>query len=147
MITIYVAHVKKKPSHAHLIYKSKPEQDALINKYANQLIGYWKTVLFRTSLGKEMPSLFQFKAFAPACLYIMKLGLCMHGVYIIDHDRSLEAALPEANSLDTYGFSKPAFTQSKNNVLRAVREMIEVRKETPTSLRNFGLAESAKVNP
>lgn len=147
MITIYVAHIKKKPSHAHLIYKSKTEQDVLINKYASQLIGYWKTVLFRTSLGKEMPSLFQFKSFAPACLYIMKLGLCMHGVYIIEHDRYLDAALPEANSLDVYGISKPAFTQSKNNVLRAVREIIEARKETPTNLRNFGLAESAKVKP
>ena len=77
------------------------------------------------SLGRDTASLFSFKSFVPACLYIMKAGVNMHGVCIIDKSRYLESALPEANTLDTY---------TSLNRLYADQEQHSERYENPWKL-------------
>jgi hypothetical protein len=145
MLTIYMTSINKKPQNIQLLLKTKDEKEEIIKQYTMQLIGIWKMVLFKTILGKEMSSFFSFKSFIPACLYIMKSDLKMNNIRIIEKSRYLEAALPEANTLDLYDISKPSFTQTKNNILRAIRETIEGRLETPDSLKKHCVFESNKV--
>lgn len=145
MVTIYIGSIRKKSQNVHLLLKTDEEKEEIIRKYTITLIGLWKMVLFKTTLGKEMSSFFSFKSFIPACLYIMKMDLRMHGVRIIEKSRYLEASLPEANTLDVYDISKPSFTQTKNNILRAIRETVEGKTETPDSLKQYSVYESSKV--
>lgn len=145
MVTMYVTRMHKKPMYTRLLIKNKEEKDEIIKGYTIQMIGYWKMILFRTNLGREMPSIFSFKSFVPACLYIMKAGIIMNGITIIEKSRYLESALPEANTLDTYNISKPSFTQTKNMIFKAIRETIEVRNASPEQLKQFSLIESKKV--
>ena len=145
MITLYISSMKKKPQYTHLLMKSDEDREAIVKKHTVDLIGIWKMVLFKTTLGKEMSSFFSFKTFLPACLYIIKSGLTMNGFCIIEKSRYLEAALPEANTLDLYNISKPSFTQTKNNILRAIRETVEGGTETPNTLKDHCVFEGGKV--
>lgn len=146
MVMLYITRINRKPMYTKLLLKNQEEKEEIIKTYTIQMIGYWKMILYRTNLGREMSSLFSFKSFIPACLYIMKAGIIMHGVPIIEKSRYLESALPEANTLDSYNVSKPSFTQTKNNILKAIRETIEARNTTPDQLKQFRIAESKKVS-
>lgn len=146
MITMYVSRINKKPMYTQLLIKDNDKKEDIIKEYTRQMIGYWKMILYRTTLGREMSSLFSFKTFVPACLYIMKSGIAMNGVYIIEKSRYLESALPEANTLDMYNISKPSFTQTKNNVLRAIRETVEAKTSTPQQLKEYSMVEREKVS-
>lgn len=130
MLTIYVNQIKKRPLYTQYIMIPKERQEEYITLYTKEIIVYWKTILTKTQLGRETPSLFNFKNFIPACLYIMKNGLMMQGLYLINKHPYLDNSLPEANTLDLYGINKPSFTQSKNNILKAIREMIENREDS-----------------
>ncbi len=115
MITMYVSRINRKPMYTQLLIKDKDKKESIIKEYTSQMIGYWKMILFRTTLGREMSSLFSFKAFVPACLYIMKSGIVMNGVYIIEKSRYLESALPEANTLDVPYFKAVVYTNKKQH--------------------------------
>lgn len=145
MVTLYVSSINKRPLYTHLIIKTPEEKDEIIETYTKIIYGHYKMVLYKTILGKEMSSFFGFKAFVPACLYMIKSGLTMNGVCIMEKSRYLESALPEANTLDLYGISKPAFTQTKNNILKAIRETVEHGSESPQSLQMYSQKESEKV--
>lgn len=144
MMTIYVNQVKKRPLYTQFIMIEKDKQKKYIELYTREIIVYWKTILCRTQLGRQTPSLFNFKNFIPACLYIMKNGLPMQGMYIINKHDYLENSLPEANTLDVYGIYKPAFTQCKNKILEAIREMI-ANKEDSVELKKHIQSEIDKV--
>jgi hypothetical protein len=146
MVTLYISSVKKKPQYTHLLHKTNEERQEIVRVYTTILIGLWKMVLFKTILGREMSSFFSFKSFIPACLYIIKSGLNMNGTCIVEKSRYLDVALPEANTLDVYGISKPSFTQQKNNILRAIRETVESKEESPVTLKNYQIYESQKVS-
>ena len=55
----------------------------------------------------------------------MKAGMFVKSVEIIPKDYYLESVLPEANTLDHYNVSKPTFTQTKNNMSKAIIEAFE----------------------
>ena len=145
MVTLYISAIQKRPLYIELIKKTDAQKKEIVDKNTQLLIGYWKMILLKTQLGMEMPSLFSFKTFVPSCLYIMKSGLAMNGVVIMEKSRYLESALPEANTLDMYGISKPSFTQTKNNILKAIRESVEFQLETPASLKQSCEMETTKV--
>ena len=73
------------------------------------------------------------KNFVVSMLYLMKRGLFVQGVEVFPKNHYLESVLPEANTLDTYDVHKPAFTQCKNNILRALREAFELDHRDPRS--------------
>jgi len=145
MLTIYVNQIKKRPLYTQFILIDKDKQESYIQLYTKEIIVYWKTILSKTQLGRETPALFNFKNFIPACLYIMKNGLMMQGMYVINKHPYLDNSLPEANTLDLYGINKPSFTQSKNNILRAIREMIE-NKQDSAELKSYIESEIKKVD-
>ena len=64
----------------------------------------------------------------------MRRGLCVRQINVIPKDSYLDSILPEANTLDLYQINKPAFTQCKNNILRAYREAGENRD---VNIQNF----------
>ena len=103
-------------------------------------------IVLKTHTGSRSPSTFPFKSFVPACLFIMKTGLIMQGVFVIPKSRYLEVVLPEANNLDLYSISKPSFTQTKNNIYRVVRETLELEAETPQGLKSFVDTELKKIS-
>ena len=64
-----------------------------------------------------------FPTFACACIYLMKYGL-RHDVWIIPKEPCFASMLPEANVLGSFSVEKPLFTQTKNQILEAVRNML-----------------------
>jgi hypothetical protein len=134
MATIWYRQMKRRQLHTELIRRTEEEKKEIIERYTQELIVYQNLVADNTIMGKESPSQFNFKTFAPACLYLMKNGLEMGGHVIIRRSKYLDCALPETNTLDLYNIHKPTFTASKNNILKAIRESVEKGVQTPESL-------------
>jgi hypothetical protein len=126
--------MKKKPMFTHLVMKSKREKERLIQEFTKELIAYWKMFCRKTV---SQNSTFSFKIFVPACLYIMRNGLFMSGVYIIKKSRYLESALPEANGLHLYNINKPTLTNGQKHITKAIREAVEGKKITPHELKTY----------
>lgn len=145
MITLYGNKKAKRPLYTHLLIKTDEEKDDLIKDLTKTIISYYKMIVYKTNLGKEMTSMFNFKIFVPACLYIMKRGVMMGGIPIIESVRYLDITLPEANTLDLYKIHKPSFTQTKNNMLKAIRETVESGTETAQSLKQYVDGEKQRV--
>lgn len=146
MITIFLNEVKKRPVRIDMLKKTKREQNALIADYTKELVGYWKMILFKTNLGQQSPSQFNFKSFVPACLYIMKRGVNIHGQTIIRQSQFLSTCLPETNTLDLYSVSKTPFTATKNNILLAIRDTIGGKATVAKELYEYSIRESKKVS-
>jgi hypothetical protein len=146
MITIFYNEIKKRPVKLDALRKTKRQQNEVIIKFTKELIGYWKMILFKTNLGLQSPSQFNFKAFVPACLYIMKRGVNMQGQTIIRQDDFLSCCLPETNTLDVYKISKTPFTATKNNILLAIRDTIGGKPELAKELFEYSQRESNKVS-
>jgi len=141
-LTLYMHQMKKRPMFTHLIVKSKDEQERLIKEFTKELIAYWKMFCRKTA---SQNSTFSFKIFVPACLYIMRNGLFMSGVFIIKKSRYLESALPEANGLHLYNISKPTLTNGQKHITKAIRDAVEGNKITPQALRDYCDSEYHKI--
>lgn len=125
MITLYINQIQRRRVFHGLLPKNYKKED-IVNSYAERVCTLWNIITNKTPMGKASSSLFSFKSFVASALYIMKRGMYCAGIEIIPKDYYLESVLPEANTLDTYKVNKPSFTQSKNNMMRAIREAIEV---------------------
>jgi hypothetical protein len=69
----------------------------------------------------------------------MKSGLPMNNVQIIPKNFFLEAALPEANTLNLYGVSRGQFTAIKNEIRDAIRKAIQSKRLNPRALIVHGV--------
>jgi hypothetical protein len=118
MCTLYVNTVFKQPNFFRI--QKEIENDAVRTQYTNILVAYWKTLLRCT----------MFDLFIPSCLYLMRSGVCVDGVYVIEQCSQLERVLPEASTLDLYGIQKAQFTHTKNLILK------EIRQHKPRELRD-----------
>lgn len=107
MYTLYVNTVFKQPN----FFRTQQRVSLDLTGFADLLIAYW-TVLMPT---------YSFSLFVPACLYLMRSGVCVNGTWIINVCPRLETILPEASSLDIYGVTKAVFTHTKNLILRQIR--------------------------
>lgn len=142
-LTLYIHQMKRKPMFTHLISKTKQEREEIVIKYTREIIAYWKMFITKTS---SQNSTFSFKIFVPACLYIMRNGLFMSGIYIIKKSRYLESALPEANGLHLYNINKPTLTNGQKHITRAIRESVENKKITPQELQRYCDTEYNKIS-
>ena len=127
MITLYINQIQRRRVFNGLLPKNHKKED-IVKSYAERVCTLWSIITTKTPMGKNSTSLFSFKTFVASALYIMKRGMFCMGVEIIPKDYYLESVLPEANTLDHYSINKPTFTQSKNNMMRAIREAIEVHR-------------------
>jgi len=133
MVTLYINQIQRRRVFHALLPKNHEPKD-IVSAYANRVCVMWDIITSKTPMGKSSTSLFSFKAFVAAALYIMKRGMYCSGIEIIPRDFYLESVLPEANTLDHYGVNKPQFTQSKNNMMKAIREAMEIHKCDPRTL-------------
>jgi hypothetical protein len=127
MVTLYINQIKRRRVFKGLLPQNHKTSD-IVKAYALRVCTLWNIITTKTPMGKTASSLFSFKTFVASSLYIMKRGMFCQGVEIIPKDYYLESVLPEANTLDHYSVNKPTFTQSKNNMTRAIREAIEEHK-------------------
>jgi len=109
-------------------------RSAIEKKCADAVVNVW-SVLFkhtvlkeRVRFGRTLPTL------VASILYLMKSGLPMNNVQIIPKMFFLEAALPEANTLNTYGIARGQFTSIKNEIRNAIREAIQSKRLNPRAL-------------
>ena len=142
ILTIYIHTLQKKQSFTSLICKTKEQQKDVIDKYTRLIITYWKMFLNKTV---SQSNTFSFKIFAPACLYIMRKGLMMSGIFIIEKSRYLESALPEANGLHLYNINKPSLTQGQKHILKCIRETVENKVLSPKQLSDYCKEENLKL--
>jgi len=113
MTTLYTNTVFKQPNFFR--NSSSVDPETLYKKYTSLLIVYWQTLL---------PT-FAFELFIPSCLYLMRSGICVNGVAVIERCSDLEQILPEASTLDLYGIQKASFTNIKNLILKEIRARSE----------------------
>lgn len=109
MTTLYTNAVFKQPNFFRMKQTIDPED--IYKKYTKLLVSYWKILL---------PS-FMFSLFIPSCLYLMRSGVYVNGVPVIERCADLEKILPEASTLDLYGIQKATFTHTKNIILKEIR--------------------------
>jgi hypothetical protein len=133
MATLYINQIQRRRVFHTLLPKNHKTKD-IVRAYADRVCTLWHIITTQTHMGKNSTSLFSFKTFVAAALYIMKRGMFCSGIEIIPKDFYLESVLPEANTLDHYGINKPTFTQSKNNLTRSIREAMEIHKCDPRAL-------------
>ena len=133
MITLYINQIQRRRVFHGLLPK-KNKMETIIKAYSQRVCIFWNIIIQKTPMGKNSSSLFSFKSFVAAALYIMKRGMYCSGIEIIPKDYYLESVLPEANTLDHYDVNKPTFTQAKNNIMRAIREAIETYGINPKTL-------------
>lgn len=110
MCTLYVNTVFKQSNFfrvQHALDKSE-----VYTQYTSMLVAYWKVLLKNLA----------FSLFVPSCLYLMRSGVCVDGVYVIKQCVQLERILPEASTLDLYGIQKAQFTHTKNLILKEIRQ-------------------------
>ena len=134
MVILYTNRMKRKHRYHGLIPKHI-DRHASTSALTRVCVNLWNAILRTTPLGRASPNLFPLRDFVPAALYIMKQGLPMADVEIVEKNFYLEATLPEANTLDFYRINKPMFTQMKNNITRAIREAVDQRHVSPQHLR------------
>lgn len=143
--TIYINSILSRPNRINLLRKSNTEVKRIVDVYTKKIISYWRLISHCTSMRDETRTSLTFKTFVPSCLYLLKNGIRMNGIYILEQCEFLDKALPEANTLDAYGVNKPAFTQTKNNILLTIRDTIEKKTYTPSSMRQYVENEHRKL--
>ena len=99
MVTLYINQIQRRRVFHGLLPKNHKRED-IVNSYAERVCTLWNIITTKTPMGKGSSSLFSFKAFVAAALYIMKRGMYCAGIEIIPKDYYLESVLPEANTLD-----------------------------------------------
>ncbi len=134
MVTLYINQIQRRRVFHGLLPQQKEKIQTVVDAYAKRVCVLWNIIIQKTPMGKSSGSLFSFKSFVAAALYIMKRGMFCSGIEIIPKDYYLESVLPEANTLDHYSVNKPTFTQAKNNMMRAIREAMELYQVNPKVL-------------
>lgn len=117
MSVIYLHSKFRRPNYLRIIDKCKIHKDELFTRIAKQVVG------MHLCLTREHKIAAPFPTFACACIYLMKYGL-RHDVWIIPKESCFASMLPEANVLGSFSVEKPLFTQTKNQILEAVRNML-----------------------
>ena len=103
----------------------------LESTHANRISQLWNKLIKNTDMKKYAENMAFFSVFCVATLYLQKTGLPLATVQVLQRDRFLEHALPEASNLCHYKISKNAFTNCKNAIRGALRRVLEEKKLSP----------------
>lgn len=133
IVQLYINQMNRRHIFRNLIPTDRSVDD-VISHYATLTCKYWTLITRKFPLGKATPALFPIKVFVISIMYIMKGGLFLGGVQVIEKDNYLASILPEANTLDSYNINKPSFTACKNNILKAYRDASETFHVPPQAM-------------
>lgn len=128
MSVIYLHSKFRRPNYLRIMDKCKVHKDALFDRIAKQVVGIHMCMAQVHKISAP------FRTFACACIYLMKYGL-QHEVWIIPKEPAFASMLPEANVLGMFKVEKPMFTQIKNQILEAVRNMLS--QHTPLQVQKM----------
>tara|TARA_B110000908_G_scaffold116961_1_gene137076 strand:+ start:268 stop:1179 length:912 start_codon:yes stop_codon:yes gene_type:complete len=104
---------------------------ALESVHAHRILQIWNKLTKHTEMSKFSENVPYFATFCISVLYLQKTGLAAATVQILQRDRFLEHALPEASNLCYYGIVKNAFTNCKNAIRAALRTVVEEGQLSP----------------
>ena len=62
-----------------------------------------------------------------AAVYLLREGVTVKGIKIAEKDEEVKKALPNLNSLDTFGFSKSKYTKAERFIREAIQKAIYAR--------------------
>lgn len=62
-----------------------------------------------------------------AAVYLLREGVIVKGIKIAEKDEEVKKALPNLNSLDTFGFSKSKYTKAERFIREAIQKAIYAR--------------------
>jgi hypothetical protein len=99
--------------------------------HANRILELWQKLINNTEMEKYCDNMGFFSVFCVSVLYLQKIGLPLATVQVLQRDRFLERALPEASNLCHYKISKNAFTNCKNAIRGALRRVLEEKRLAP----------------
>mgnify|MGYP004409426027 CR=1 FL=1 len=119
MSVIYLHAKFRRPNFLRIMDRCKLHKGELFDRIANQVVGMHLCM----TLHHKMVA--PFRTFACACIYLMKYGL-QHDEWIIPKEPAFASMLPEANVLGMFKIEKPLFTQTKNQILEAVRNLLSL---------------------
>ena len=117
MATIYLHAKFRRPNFLRRIDKSKQTRDEIFKRVSRYVIR------FHANMNRQLKIPANFRTFACACVYLMKQGL-YHGAWVIPKEPAFAFMLPEANVLSLFDIEKPLFTQSKNQILEFIRNLL-----------------------
>ena len=128
-------------NNSYVVLCSDPAvQESICLYYATLLAEIWDLVV------DKLPSRNTFEAICAATLYAMRKGLAYDGLLAIPADRFLLYALPDAHSIKDIGVGRRAFTQSRNALYAAVRELVSARQVTVETIAlKFKSAERPEI--
>jgi hypothetical protein len=114
-------------------------QEFMVKKCADLAVSVWTVLCKHTVLQDCNRFTRMLPTLVASLLYLMKSGLPMNNVQIIPKNFFLEAALPEANTLNLYGVSRGQFTAIKNEIRDAIRKAIQSKRLNPRALIVHGV--------
>lgn len=115
-MNIYTSECFRRPNFLRIMHLYEPHLEEYTAHLYPIIMRFWK-LMFK-------PRVFTFDVFVPAMLYIMQRGICVNTVEVIEPYPVLEIILPDANVLDEFNIVKSTFTQTKNAIRAAVRNML-----------------------
>jgi hypothetical protein len=59
-----------------------------------------------------------------AAIYLLREGVVVKGIKIAERDEKVQKALPNLNSLNTFGFSKTKYTKAERLVRECIRKAL-----------------------
>ena len=117
MSVIYLDMKFRRPNFLRIIDQVKTQKGPLTKRVADTIIGLYSCIVQHYKMNAP------FRLFCCATIYIMKYGL-QHDVWIVPKEPAFASILPEANVLGMFGVEKPLFTQTKNQILEILRDML-----------------------
>ena len=143
MYMIHLAlHVKKRKSNRIYNIPDEETQKIIIDFYTTRVSVIWQKLKNLTNFSQIGKKTTNNESFITAVLYIMRKGLTMNDVTIINKDLFLETALPEANALDQWDIAKTHFTSCKNMIYASLRDALTIHYISPYRLMPLSLSEN-----
>lgn len=136
MLEIYIHTMRARRIFFALVPKCS-NADKLSLIYAKKICSFWRVITQKTPFGQLSPNTFSFVNFVCPALYMMRMGLVISNIPVIRRCQLLSTLLPEANTLDAYSVNKHMFTQTKNNILKALRDAVDEYKISPHELITY----------
>lgn len=118
-MSVIFLHAKfRRPNFLRIMDKCKAQKADMFERISKQVVG------MHHCLSRHYKIAAPFRTFACSCIYLIKHGL-YHNVWILPRDPAFASILPEANMLGQFQIEKPLFTQTKNQILEALRNMLQ----------------------
>lgn len=91
--------------------------DALAEAISPLILNIWNLVV--------VPRQISFNFFVPAVLFLLKRGIAVDSVVLVEKNHLLDKILPSANTLMDFNVNKSTFTATKNTIRSSIRALLK----------------------